>query len=126
MRIFPFPRMGKVIRMAALPITLRKGKDERMLQLTGKQARFLRGLGHHLQPVVMIGREEISERVLASVEDALVAHELIKVKLQEGCLLERREAAAVLAEKTGAGIAQVLGKTILLFRPGEKHKISLP
>lgn len=97
-----------------------------MLQLTGKQARFLRGLGHHLQPVVMIGREEISERVLASVEDALVAHELIKVKLQEGCLLERREAAAVLAEKTGAGIAQVLGKTILLFRPGEKRKISLP
>jgi len=95
-------------------------------QLTGKQVRYLRGLGHHLQPVVMIGREELSEAVLASVEEALDAHELIKVKLQEGCLLDRREAATLLAERTGSAVAQVLGKTILLFRQGEKQKINLP
>jgi RNA-binding protein len=97
-----------------------------MQQLTGKQARFLRGLGHHLQPVVMIGKESLSDAVLASVEEALATHELIKVKLQEGCLLDRREAAAILAEKTGAAVAQVLGKTILLYRLGEKAKINLP
>ena len=97
-----------------------------MQHLTGKQARYLRGLGHHLQPVVMIGREELSDAVLASIEEALTAHELIKVKLQEGCLLDRREAAVLLAERTGSAVAQVLGKTILHYRQGEKAKITLP
>lgn len=97
-----------------------------MQQLTGKQARFLRGLGHHLQPVVMIGKEALSDSVLASLDEALAAHELIKVKLQEGCLLDRREAAILMAEKTGSAVAQVLGKTILLYRQGEKPKINLP
>ena len=97
-----------------------------MQQLTGKQARFLRGLGHHLQPVVMIGKEALSDAVLATLEEALATHELIKVKLQEGCLLDRREAATTMAEKTGAAVAQVLGKTILLYRQGEKAKINLP
>jgi len=97
-----------------------------MQHLTGKQARYLRGLGHHLQPVVMIGKEDLSDSVLASIEEALAAHELIKVKLQEGCLLDRREAAALLAERTGSAVAQVLGKTILLYRQGEKQKINLP
>ncbi|HEY7745672.1 MAG TPA: ribosome assembly RNA-binding protein YhbY [Desulfuromonadales bacterium] len=97
-----------------------------MQQLTGKQVRFLRGLGHHLQPVVMIGKEALSNAVLASLEEALAAHELIKVKLQEGCLLDRRKAASILAEKTGSAVAQVLGKTILLFRQSESRKINLP
>lgn len=97
-----------------------------MQHLTGKQARYLRGLGHHLQPVVMIGKEELSDAVLASIEEALTAHELIKVKLQEGCLLDRREAAVLLAEQTSSAVAQVLGKTILLYRQGEKAKITLP
>jgi RNA-binding protein len=94
--------------------------------LKGKQIRFLRGLGHHLQPVVMIGREEISGAILSSVEEALNAHELIKVKLQEGCETERHDAARTLAEATGSEVVQVLGRTILLFRSGEKKKIELP
>lgn len=97
-----------------------------MQQLSGKQVRFLRGLGHHLQPVVMIGKEALSDALLASLEEALAAHELIKVKLQEGCLLDRREAATILAERTGSAVAQVLGKTILLYRQGDKPKITLP
>ncbi len=94
--------------------------------LTGKQVRFLRGLGHHLNPVVMIGRSELSEAVLRSTEAALNAHELIKVKLQEGCNLDRREVAADLAARTGAQVAQILGKTFLLYREAEEKKISLP
>ncbi len=94
--------------------------------LTGKQARFLRGLGHKLQPVVMIGRQEMSDDVVAAVDEALQAHELIKIKLQEGCLTDRRVVAEELAAKTGAAVAQVLGKTILLYRPSEKELIQLP
>jgi len=96
------------------------------VKLTGKQIRHLRGLGHHLDPVIRIGKEQLSENVLRSTEEALETHELIKVKLQEGCDLDRREVATALAEQTGASVVQVLGKTILLFRRAEKEKISLP
>jgi len=94
--------------------------------LTGKQVRFLRGLGHHLNPVVMIGRSELSDAVLRTTDEALTIHELIKVKLQEGCELDRREVAAELAARTGAQVAQVLGKTFLLYRESEEKKIELP
>jgi RNA-binding protein len=95
------------------------------LKLTGKQIRQLRALGHHLNPVVMVGREALTERLVATVEAALTAHELIKVKLQDGCLLDRREVAESLAAATGSAIAQILGKTFLLYRPSEKRKIEL-
>jgi len=94
--------------------------------LTGKQARYLRGLGHSLRPAVMLGRQEVSETVITTLDEVLTAQELIKVKLQEGCVLDRREAAAQLAAATGAAVAQVLGKTILLYRPSDKQLITLP
>lgn len=97
-----------------------------MTKLTGKQIRYLRGLGHHLNPVVMIGKGEIGENVITSMEDALGVHELIKVRIQEGCEMDRGEVAAVIAEKTGAAVVQILGKTILLFRPSDQKKIELP
>ncbi len=97
-----------------------------MMELTGKQSRYLRGMGHHLNPVVMIGKGELGDNVIASIEEALTAHELIKIKIQEGCEMDRKEVATVLAEQTGAAIAQILGKTILLFRPSDQGKITLP
>ena len=96
------------------------------MKLTGKQARHLRGLGHHLKPVVFIGKEEVNAAVLAATEEALSVHELIKVKLQEGCLSDRKEVAGDLTEATGAAIAQILGRTILLYRPSKEQKIQLP
>jgi len=88
--------------------------------------RYLRGLGHHLQPVVMVGKEEISDALLASTDEALTAHELIKVKIQEGCLTDRKDVAQSLANETGAEVVQILGKTILLYRKGESNRIDLP
>ena len=84
--------------------------------LTGKQVRYLRGLGHHLKPLAMLGREGITDSVIAAVDAVLDAHELVKVKVGSGCPLDRREAAASLAAKTSDAEVQVIGKTILLFR----------
>jgi len=100
--------------------------DSSTKKLTGKQARFLRGLGHKLQPVVMIGKQEVSDEVVTAVNEALTIHELIKVKLQEGCLTDRREVAEQLAQASGAAVAQVLGKTILLYRASDEKLIKLP
>jgi RNA-binding protein len=103
---------------------------QKQKKLTGKQARYLRGLGHHLKPLVMLGRDGLSDNVITAANAVLDAHELIKVKVGNGCYLDRREAADAAAEKTGSEIVQVLGKTILLFRANPdrdgEHSIKLP
>ena len=96
------------------------------MKLTGKQVRFLRGLGHHLQPVIMIGKDELSSKVEKASNEALETHELIKVKLQEGCMLDRKDVASQLAELTSSQVVQILGKTILLYRQAEEPAIKLP
>ncbi len=95
-------------------------------QLTGKQNRYLRGLGHGLKPFVMIGKHHLSEEVVKATNEALEAHELIKVKIQEGCLEDRKVVAAELASETDSAVVQVLGKTFLLYRPSEDQIINLP
>jgi RNA-binding protein len=94
--------------------------------LTGKQKRYLRGLGHHLKPVVMVGKGEITEALALETAEALAAHELIKVKILESCLLDRNKAAIELAGASGAEVAQILGRTILLYKQRKEPKIELP
>ncbi len=94
--------------------------------LTGKQARFLRGLGHDLEPLVLVGKEGVTGAVAAALEVNLVAHELVKVRIGQGCGGDRHEVAEQLAARTGSQVAQVLGRTVLLYRPGEERKITLP
>ena len=86
------------------------------MSLTGKQRRHLRALGHGLTPVVHIGKDGLTEAVARAVAQALADHELIKVKVLEGAPVDRKEAAAQLAEETGAELAQVLGRTFLLYK----------
>lgn len=89
------------------------------MPLTGKQRRHLRALGHHLEPVVIVGQSGVTEGVIAAVEQALKDHELIKVKINEGPGT-RHEAAASIAEATGAEQAQLLGRTALFFKKRPK------
>ena len=59
------------------------------------------GLGHHLQPVVQIGKDGISDGVVAAIDIALDQHELLKLRLSENAPGERRELATELAERCG-------------------------
>ncbi len=85
-------------------------------RLTSRQVRFLRARGHHLTPAVMVGREGVTPAVLAALNASLAAHELVKVKVQQNCPLDRRQAAALLAKRAPASLVQVLGRTLLLYR----------
>ena len=51
-----------------------------MKELTGKEKKYLRGLAHALNPVVIIGKNGFSEQIEAQIDEALTAHELIKIK----------------------------------------------
>ena len=64
------------------------------MELTGKQKRYLRGLAHHLNPVVYAGKEGVSEAVERKATQELEHHELIKLKLGDGCLDDWRQLLA--------------------------------
>jgi RNA-binding protein len=98
--------------------------------LTGKQRRYLRGLGHHLDPVVHVGKEGLSEGVAQACDAALEQHELVKVRVGEAADPSRhgrRDLAGALAETVNAELVQVLGRTLLLYRRRrEEPSIVLP
>ena len=94
-------------------------------RLTGKQRRYLRGLAHDKKPIVMVGQKGISESLIENFEAALLAHELVKVKVHGGDGLE--EAAEALHKATGAQLAQRIGFTLVFYRPHPKEPtIGLP
>ena len=88
------------------------------MPLKGSQRRALRALGHHLEPIVLLGQSGITDGVIGAVEQALKDHELIKVKVNPD---DRREAAAQLAEATSSELVQVLGRTVLLYKPRKEN-----
>lgn len=93
-----------------------------IISLSGEQTRFLRSLGHHLQPVVHLGKEGLSENLARSVRAAFKTRELIKVKLGQNCALSAAEAAHWLTETTNAALVQLIGRTLLLYLPNSKLK----
>ena len=96
-------------------------------QLTGRQRRHLRALGHALRPVAQVGKEGLSDGTIAAVARALADHELVKVKVGEAAGIDRHAAAGELAARTDSAVAQVLGNTILLYRPDpDEPRIALP
>ncbi|EGT3622061.1 MULTISPECIES: ribosome assembly RNA-binding protein YhbY [Morganella] len=96
------------------------------MNLTKKQVQHLKALAHHLNPVVMIGNNGLTEGVLAETEVALTHHELIKVKIAG----EDREMKTLIADaivrETRAYNVQIIGKILVLYRPSEARKIILP
>lgn len=88
-----------------------------MTTLTGKQRRYLRALGHSLSSVVQVGKDGVTDALCQALDEALVTHELVKVKVGQGAPEGRHEIAEAMAKHTGAQVAQVLGHTVLLYRP---------
>ena len=84
--------------------------------LTTEQRKALRALGHHLKPVVYLGKEGLTPTLIQSTEAALLAHELIKIKVGQNCPIDRTEAGAQLGLLTGAAVVQVIGRMALLYR----------
>ncbi len=97
------------------------------MPLTGSAARSLRALGHPLTPVVHVGKAGITPPVVAQVARALLDHELIKVKVLPEAPEERRAVGEALAAGTGAELVQVIGRTVLLYKPHpKKPKLKVP
>jgi RNA-binding protein len=92
--------------------------------LTGAQRRYLRGLAHPLKPVIFVGEAGVSDSVLSALEDALRAHELVKIRLRQPT--DKKQAAQHLARASQAALCGIVGHTVVLYRPDpESPKIEL-
>lgn len=94
--------------------------------ITGKQRSELKKLAQDLKPTVMIGKEDITPTVISAIDDYLNAHELVKVQIQEGSLMEPKEAANAIAEELRAEFVQAIGRRFVLYRRAadpDKRKI---
>lgn len=86
----------------------------------------LRGIGHRLNPVVIIGANGLTPTVIEEVARALGDHELIKIKIPAGSADERKACASALAEATESIVVHHIGRMVLLLRsnPQPNDKLS--
>jgi RNA-binding protein len=93
---------------------------KKSLMPSGPLRRALRAAGHHLAPVVQVGKEGATDAVVRQLEQALLDHELVKVKVGTESPEDRFEAAERLAVATQAQLAQILGRTLLVYKKHPK------
>lgn len=96
------------------------------MSLTSKQKRYLRGLAHKLNPVVMLGNSGLTEAVINETVSRLAHHELIKVRISGANREERSTMSETLARDTASEVVNTIGHITILYRRSEKPQIQLP
>lgn len=96
------------------------------MNLSTKQKQYLKGLAHNLKPVVLMGANGLTGAVVAEIEIALNHHELIKVKVASEDRDTKQLIVEAIIRETEAEKVQVIGKTLVLYRPSEDRKIEIP
>lgn len=80
----------------------------------------LRAQAHHLDPVVLLGANGLTEAVMKEIDRELKAHELIKVRVPTDDREEREAVFAEVAETLGCARVQMIGKLLVLWRPADE------
>jgi RNA-binding protein len=99
-----------------------------VIHLTQTQRQYLRKIAHDLRPNAQVGKNGLTESVIASIGQALDAHELIKVKFMD-FRDEKNELSELLAEQLGAHLVAMIGNIAILYRQQrdpEKRRVILP
>ncbi|PCI26312.1 MAG: ribosome assembly RNA-binding protein YhbY [SAR324 cluster bacterium] len=100
---------------------------DQLKTLTGKQARYLRGLAHSMKPLLQMGKSGLTETFIQQLDSSLEHHELLKVKVIKTSEMGPKEAAKEIAAKINCHVAHVIGKTLILYRQRKKDpEIVLP
>ena len=97
--------------------------------ITSKQRAYLRKISHNMSPIFQIGKEGLTESVLAAIDEALEKREILKVHILETALLDSKLACNEIAEELGAEAVQAIGNKFTLYRQSgdeKNRKIELP
>jgi len=97
------------------------------MPLSKKQRTALKALVHHLNPVVLVGQNGLTEAVIKEIGVALNDHELIKVRISGAERDEKQQMIEEIAAQTGSELVHTIGHTASFFRRHPKNaKITLP
>ncbi|GMW01105.1 MAG: hypothetical protein AMXMBFR84_22420 [Candidatus Hydrogenedentota bacterium] len=86
-----------------------------MRELSSGDRKYLRSLAHHLEPIVFIGKNGITDQLVESADKALAAHELIKIRFVDH-KDEKRALVDELATRTHSAVAGIIGHVAMLYR----------
>ncbi len=89
--------------------------------LTNRERAHLKARAHAMEPVVHVGHAGVTDAVVAEVERALTAHELIKVRAGSQDREQRAEILKTICERTDAASVQTVGKVMVLWRPNPEE-----
>ena len=92
------------------------------MSLSEPQKKYLRGLGHSLKPLIMIGEAGLTDAVRAEFEATLTHHELIKIRVRVGDRKLRDHIIADIGKSANAEVVQRIGNMALFFRPNPEKK----
>lgn len=97
------------------------------MKISESQKKHLRGLGHQLKPVIIVGDAGLSESLLKEFDSTIEHHELIKVKVRAGDRAQRDSLIGELCDRGNAQLVTRIGNVALLYRRNaEKPKVTLP
>ncbi len=97
-------------------------KKRGIIMLTSKQRASLRGMAAACDTIFQVGKGGVTENMCEQISNALEARELIKLRVLENCDYNAKEAAAIIAEKVGADVVQVIGTRFVLYRESVDNK----
>lgn len=89
--------------------------------ITTKERAKLRGFANNIPDLVFVGKEGVNENVIKQVNDNLIAHELIKIKVQSNSSLTPKEVCNILVSETQAEPVSVVGGKIVLYKLTNKN-----
>ncbi len=78
----------------------------------------MKSLAHPLKPIFQVGKDGVTERAVQAVSEAFNTREILKVKVLDSAPADARSTGEALAEGIdGAHLVQVIGRTVVLYRP---------
>ena len=93
--------------------------------LNARDKKILRAQAQQYRSLFQIGKDGISDNLIATLDDSLRAHELVKLNLLKTAPLSTAEAAAMLAQATDSELLHSIGSTFLLYRRSKKNLMGL-
>ena len=91
--------------------------------MTSKERAKLKGIANQLNTTVQIGKNGVTDEVIAQVREAIAANELIKTRVLETAGMTVKETASILADAVGAEVVQVIGTRIVLYKENPEKKV---
>ena len=97
-----------------------------VIALSNQQRKFLKGLAHNRKPVLTVGQNGLTDALMKELQETLLHHELVKIKLPAGDKSMRVTMLESICQQTGATMVTLIGRNGVVFLPAKNSKIELP